>query len=263
MFVPEWREARGGPDGARGDALAVPRGPRSARRARRRRPAVLAEDTAARLARHRGPRRRHARELAPPQPRRQARALHEGRHRSREGPEALAELPKGCVVASRTFDYELLRWEIEHFREWGLDARGKALAEADAARFDAIADRLAQRIADLPRGFVHRDYQSRNLMVVDDGKLRLVLDRLPGRAPRAARLRPRRAAQRQLPGVRSRLRRGAPRRVRRGRRPRPRRRARELTGEFDLVTVQRKLKDAGRFVFIDRTKKNNRRSCAS
>ena len=30
----------------------------------------------------------------------------------------------------------------------------------------------------------------------------------------------------------------------------------KLKGEFDLVTVQRKLKDAGRFVFIDRKKGN-------
>jgi hypothetical protein len=30
----------------------------------------------------------------------------------------------------------------------------------------------------------------------------------------------------------------------------------ELGREFDVVTVQRKLKDAGRFVFIDRVKKN-------
>ena len=29
-----------------------------------------------------------------------------------------------------------------------------------------------------------------------------------------------------------------------------------LGREFDLVTVQRKLKDAGRFIFIDRTHKN-------
>src|SRR5207253_9898727 len=30
----------------------------------------------------------------------------------------------------------------------------------------------------------------------------------------------------------------------------------EFTGFFDLLTVQRKLKDAGRFVFIDQVKKN-------
>src|SRR4029079_7872461 len=31
--------------------------------------------------------------------------------------------------------------------------------------FDALAGRLAKRIASLPFGFTHRDYQSRNLMV--------------------------------------------------------------------------------------------------
>src|SRR5262249_39572082 len=78
---------------------------------------------------------------------------------------ALAALPADSIIASRAFDEELLRWEIDHFREWGLDARGKGLSPADRATFDGIADRLAKRIASWPRGFVHRDYQSRNLMV--------------------------------------------------------------------------------------------------
>jgi aminoglycoside/choline kinase family phosphotransferase len=82
------------------------------------------------------------------------------------GQKALVGLPVGSVVSSRTFDFELLRWEIEHFREWGLDARQKPLAAADVATWNEIADRLAKRVADLPKGFVHRDYQSRNLMVV-------------------------------------------------------------------------------------------------
>ena len=81
---------------------------------------------------------------------------------------ALRALPEGSVVASRAFDETLLRWELDHFREWGLDARDRALPPAERARFDAIADRLARRIAAWPRGFVHRDYQSRNLMVLGD-----------------------------------------------------------------------------------------------
>jgi aminoglycoside/choline kinase family phosphotransferase len=36
----------------------------------------------------------------------------------------------------------------------------------------------------------------------------------------------------------------------------PRLDAKEFVGFFDLLTVQRKLKDAGRFVFIDQVKKN-------
>ncbi len=168
----------------------------------------------------------------------------------------LAELPAGCVVGSRNFDFDLLRWEIEHFREWGLDARAKSLAAADVQRWTEIADRLAKRVAELPPGFVHRDYQSRNLMVKPDPRgHRLVWidfqDALLGprvydlvallndsyqsfdRAFVEARLGDYAAAAglgtSEIP---------------------------KLMAEFDLVTVQRKLKDAGRFVFIDKQKNN-------
>lgn len=173
----------------------------------------------------------------------------------------LAGLPPASFVASRTFDVDLLRWEIEHFREWALDARGKHLAPGDGRRWSDIADRLARRIAELPRGFVHRDYQSRNLMVVPRaaGEPRLVWidfqDALLGprvydlvallndshqdfdRAFVEARLvdYADAAALSRGSSVESRVR---------------------LSGEFDLVTVQRKFKDAGRFVFIDRQKGN-------
>ncbi|MBS2020615.1 MAG: phosphotransferase [Deltaproteobacteria bacterium] len=170
----------------------------------------------------------------------------------------LAELPKGCVVATRTFDYDLLRWEIEHFREWGLDARDKRLPAGDNERFTEIADRLARRVASLPQGFVHRDYQSRNLMVkeTNDGDRRLVWidfqDALLGprvydlvallndsyqefdRAFVEARLGEYATAAALTEAQRA-----------------------ALVDEFDLVTVQRKLKDAGRFVFIDRKKGNS------
>lgn len=165
----------------------------------------------------------------------------------------LATLPDGCVIGSRHFDFDLLRWEIEHFKEWGLDAREKPLAAADLEVWNAIADRLARRVAALPQGFVHRDYQSRNLMVVPEShQNRLVWidfqDALLGprvydlvallndsyqefdRAFVEARLRDYAAAA------------GCS--------------YEGLPAEFDLVTVQRKLKDAGRFVFIDRQKGN-------
>jgi hypothetical protein len=166
---------------------------------------------------------------------------------------ALGELPQGSVVTTRAFDEDLLRWEIDHFREWGLDARGKTLAPADRAEFDAIADRLARRIAGWPRGFTHRDYQSRNLMVRAGPSLVWIdfQDALLGprvydlvallndsyqefdRAFVEARLDE--YAKEQGLDAEERDRLGL---------------------EFDLVTVQRKLKDAGRFVFIDRVKAN-------
>jgi aminoglycoside/choline kinase family phosphotransferase len=168
---------------------------------------------------------------------------------------SLAKLPKGCVVAGRTFDYDLLRWEIEHFREWGLDARGKALAAADAARFTEIADRLARRVAELPQGFVHRDYQSRNLMVVEKDELRLVWidfqDALLGpRVYDLVALLNDSYQEFDRTFVEERLAEYAEAAAM------PKKELEKLVDEFDLVTVQRKLKDAGRFVFIERTKGN-------
>ncbi len=165
---------------------------------------------------------------------------------------ALASLPEGSVVATRSFDYDLLYWEIEHFREWGVEARGRAMAPADREVFDAVASRLAKRIADLPRGFVHRDYQSRNLMVQDGALVWIDFqDALLG--PRVYDLVAllndsyqefdRDFTLARLGDYAARAGLSAAERDR-------------LSLEFDLVTVQRKLKDAGRFVFIDKKKGN-------
>jgi hypothetical protein len=176
----------------------------------------------------------------------------------------LAALPEGSVVASRTFDFDLLRWEIEHFNEWGLAARGKALAPEDVPRWSAIADRLARRIADLPSGFVHRDYQSRNIMVVPSSRPGQPGPRLVWIDFQDALLGPRvydlvallndSYQEFDRAFVEARLTDYADAAaLSRGFSPESRLR---LSDEFDLVTVQRKLKDAGRFVFIDRQKGN-------
>jgi aminoglycoside/choline kinase family phosphotransferase len=166
---------------------------------------------------------------------------------------ALRELPEGSVVRRRAFDEELLAWEIHHFREWALEARGLHLSPEDRASFDAIASRLAARIAGWPRGFVHRDYQSRNLMVIDGPALVWIdfQDALLG--PRVYDLVALLNDSYQTfdrPFVEARLDDFA---AELGLDDHERK---QLGVEFDLVTVQRKLKDAGRFIFIDRTKRN-------
>src|SRR5690606_36616622 len=151
----------------------------------------------------------------------------------------------------------LLRWEIDHFREWGLEARGIELSSDDRRLFDGAAEYLASTIASWPRGFVHRDYQSRNLVVRIDatGQLHLVWidfqDALLG--PRVYDLVAllndsyqtfdRAFIERRLGEYAAALGVGAEERH-------------AIGVEFDLVTVQRKRKDAGRFVFIDRKKHN-------
>lgn len=170
----------------------------------------------------------------------------------------LADLPEDSVVRTRAFDFDLLRWELEHFREWGLDALDRPLAPDDRAEFDAISDRLARRIASFPRGFVHRDYQSRNLMVVQGTDERIELawvdfqDSLMGPSvyDLVALLNDsyqtfdRAFVEQRLMDYADEKGLGSEERT-------------LLVRHFDLVTVQRKLKDAGRFVFIDRVKKDS------
>lgn len=165
----------------------------------------------------------------------------------------LAALPADSVVRERAFDRELLSWELAHFRTWALDAQGITLDPSEQAAFDRAAEFLISTISELPRGFVHRDYQSRNLMVVHetDGSTSLgwidFQDALLG--PRVYDLvallgdsyqsfTPEFVSAR-LADFSEGLGLSASERP-------------ELEREFALVMVQRKLKDAGRFVYLDR-----------
>jgi aminoglycoside/choline kinase family phosphotransferase len=170
---------------------------------------------------------------------------------------SLRILPGHSIVLQRAFDADLLRWEIDHFREWALEARGVHLDAEQRSVFAHAADYLAGTIASWPRGFVHRDYQSRNLMVLpaSDGTHDLAWidfqDAMLG--PRVYDLvallgDSYQSFDRAFVDARlaefcqhSALDTAAQPAILR---------------EFDMVTVQRKLKDAGRFVFIERKNGN-------
>lgn len=162
-----------------------------------------------------------------------------------------------CIAFHRSFDYDLLRWELDHFLEWGLvAAEGATLTTTEKEVVDHDFDEIAHRLSELPQGFVHRDYQSRNLMVIA-GELAIIdfQDALLGPLvyDLVALLRDsyivlpwefvERTKARFLDGYRSLG----------GQPPEPE----EFDEWFDLQTVQRKLKDAGRFVFIDKVKHND------
>lgn len=165
--------------------------------------------------------------------------------------QALAVLPEGSIVLTRGFDRELLTWEVEHFREWGVEALGVRLSDAQASAFERATSYLVDTITSLPRGFVHRDYQSRNLLVLPDDSIAWIdfQDALLG--PRAydlvALLRDSyQTFDEAFVGARL-----AEFAAARGISPDD---ARALRFELDVITVQRKLKDAGRFVFFERTR---------
>ena len=157
-----------------------------------------------------------------------------------------------CMAFSRGFDEKLLRWELEHFLEWGLEALHGPLPPDKREPIGRLFDALAKELAEATPHFVHRDFQSRNLMWQGD---RLVVidfqDALMGPAPydlvallcdsyvsltaeQQQHLLMRYAAARNLNAADT----AAFKRL------------------FYRIAVQRKLKDAGRFVFIDRVRKN-------
>lgn len=154
-----------------------------------------------------------------------------------------------CIAFKRSFDSTLLNWEFDHFLEYGLEARGARMSEGDIEIFNSETRSIAKRIESMPYGFTLRDFQSRNIIVkgekmyiidfqdaligpkvydlvalIRDSYIRLSDDAVTYLIDLYAKLSGRQMAEVQM--------------------------------EFDLVTVQRKLKDAGRFVYIDRVKKN-------
>jgi aminoglycoside/choline kinase family phosphotransferase len=162
-----------------------------------------------------------------------------------------------CVAFGRSFDRTLYRWELDHFREWLLEAwKGAALSPAERPVVDRAFDAVAAGLAAEPAGFTHRDYQSRNLMVLPGGEQAVIDFQDALLAPRqydlVALLRDSyvelppelvdRMLARYLAGLEAE---GGPRLDPAG-----------FRATFDLLTVQRKLKDAGRFVFIDRVRGN-------
>jgi aminoglycoside/choline kinase family phosphotransferase len=161
-----------------------------------------------------------------------------------------------CVAFHRQLDTSLLRWELDHFEQWGLEHMRGPVAAADKATLHASFDRLTDELAHAPAGFSHRDFQSRNLMVLGeeaDGVRLGILDFQDAfLAPTAydlvsllwdsyvdlddetrasslelyAQLAPNRAV-----------------------------RVSEFLKQFWAATLQRKLKDAGRYVYLAKVRK--------
>ena len=162
----------------------------------------------------------------------------------------------GCLAFHRRFDVPLLMWEFDHFLEYGITARiGRPMKAEDDAGIRAEFQRIAELLAGQSQVLVHRDYHSRNLMVdgarmgmidfqdalmgpatydlasllkdayieLDEAMVDALIDHfLDGLAAQGVEIGDRTAFRRL----------------------------------FDLTSIQRNLKAAGRFVYIDQVKHN-------
>jgi aminoglycoside/choline kinase family phosphotransferase len=159
-----------------------------------------------------------------------------------------------CIAFARSFDRNLLTWEFNHFFEYGIEKRlGKTMSVEDKEFFTQQAAKICDKLLAMPQVLVHRDFQSRNLMIHQE-QLWLIdfQDALMGPVTYdlVALLRDsyvvldRRMRERlideYLEQSQSRYNKNYSRT--------------DFIRWFDLTTIQRKLKDAGRFIFIDQEK---------
>ncbi len=156
------------------------------------------------------------------------------------------------ICYQRAFEPRLLRWELDHYLEWRVEAQlgrdpSPATRAALAKEFDALVDRVAAQ----PQILCHRDFQSTNIMVAPcaghvlidfqdalmgsytydlvsllrDSYLALSREELDALVDHYLWLRDDLDSE-------------------------------AFRAAFHIQTVQRKLKDSGRFVYIDRVKGN-------
>ena len=177
----------------------------------------------------------------------------------REAIDTLVRFQRTCdgereaMTLGRRFDEETLRWELDHFRQWLLEEqRGACLSRDEVKLLEAEFDRVVAELLMTPFGWVHRDYQSKNIMLCGPQGRQVVIDFQDalvgpkvydlvallrdsyidlGESVSAGLL----DYYYEAAGVEDRQ---------------------SFLSAFQLQTIQRKLKDAGRFVFIDRVKGN-------
>lgn len=156
-----------------------------------------------------------------------------------------------AIPFKRSFNATLLNWEFNHFLEYGIEARlDLKVTPSFRDEFARLTGKITGKITGMKEIFVHRDFQSKNIML-KEGRFFLIdfqdallgpyvydpvallrdsyfsleskaLDELIAYYSKSAGLN-----------------------------------EKEVRRDFDLVTIQRKLKDAGRFVYIDKVKGNS------
>ncbi len=66
----------------------------------------------------------------------------------------------------REFNFETLLWELEHFVEWYIyKGENKELSESEKLIVNAEFQRIAMELSQIPKIVCHRDYQSKNIMI--------------------------------------------------------------------------------------------------
>lgn len=169
--------------------------------------------------------------------------------------EGIKKKDNNCYAFWHRFDKQLLMWEFMHFIEYAIQKRGIRIKERDLKEIRDFFRRIAEIITEEIEVFTHRDYHSKNLMLIKKGLGVLDFqDALigPPQYDLASLLRDSyteleekfiyKCVNYYVESVKDAY------RIKFG--------FDKFTEKFDLVSIQRNLKAAGRFHYIDIVKKN-------
>ena len=88
---------------------------------------------------------------------------------------AAAHPARPAFTDDRALDAKLLRWELEHYVEWRFERRLKLHLNAEERdALNTAFDYIVGALTSLPQTTVHRDFQSHNIMVLDSGELAII-----------------------------------------------------------------------------------------
>lgn len=69
----------------------------------------------------------------------------------------------------RSFDYQTLYWELEHYIEWYCEKGNQIIySEEEQQKIGIAFSRMTNQILEMPQITVHRDFQSKNIMLKND-----------------------------------------------------------------------------------------------
>lgn len=169
--------------------------------------------------------------------------------------EGLKRRDNNCYAFWHRFDVKLYMWEFIHFVEYAIERRKGEMRPAHKNEAVRVFQRISEDLSREPDVFTHRDYHSKNLMVMNDclGILDFQDALLgPPHYDLASLLRDSyteldedfiyKCVKFYLDGVKDRY--------------RIKFNEEKFIENFDLVSIQRNLKAAGRFHYIDIVKKN-------
>ncbi len=80
-----------------------------------------------------------------------------------------------CTGFHQQFSEKLFLWEFDHYLEYGIEVRlGKKLTDGDREKLASVFVPLVKRLFAEPQVLTHRDYHSKNLMVLEDGRIGVI-----------------------------------------------------------------------------------------